>query len=373
MRIAVLAHIRHAIPEPFNGGMEAHCAMLCHGLRAAGHQVDLSAATGSDDACLIPICDAPYDQVLPWSVYRGTERLADYQRAAFGRVFAHLEDRRYDVVHNNSLFPEIINQCAEAGIPCVTSQHVPPFAIMVEAVRIACDEPHVGITVTSRDQQSLWRKRGCDGVEVVSNGIDTEAWCPVDEAGDHLTWVGRIVPNKGLAEAVRAMAIAGAKLRIFGPIEDADYFSSHVEPFLDKEIEYCGHRSADTLRKEVASARGALVTPMWDELFGLVAAEALSCGTPVVGFDRGALAEVVGDCALLVEGGDVEGLADAIARVGSISRAACRQRAVQQLSIPAMIAGYERCYASVVAGCRSASEEPSVFSSSCSSTSALLA
>ena len=372
MRIAVLAHIRHAIAEPYSGGMEAHCAMLCRGLRAAGHEVDLFAAMGSDDACLIPICDA-YDRVLPWSVYHGTETLANYQRAAFKRVFNHLENHRYDVVHNNSLFPEIITQCAEAGIPCVTSQHVPPFASMVEAVRRACVKSHVEITVTSRDQRSLWQTRGCVTVEVVANGIDTAAWCPVEEAGEHLTWVGRIVPNKGLAEAVRAAAIAGAQLRIFGPIEDADYFSSHVEPLLNGNIEYLGHQNANALRKEVASARGALVTPMWDEPFGLVAAEALSCGTPVVGFDRGALAEVVGDCGLLVEGGDVESLADAIARVGSISRAGCRHRAVQRLSIAAMIAGYERCYASVIAGRRSACEEPMDFSSSCASTSPLLA
>ncbi|HBK14441.1 MAG TPA: glycosyltransferase family 4 protein, partial [Erythrobacter sp.] len=56
MKIAVLAHIRHAIAEPFGGGMEAHCDMLCRGLRAAGHQVDLFAADGSQDESLVPIC-----------------------------------------------------------------------------------------------------------------------------------------------------------------------------------------------------------------------------------------------------------------------------------------------------------------------------
>ena len=86
MKIAVLAHIRHAIAEPFGGGMEAHCDMLCRGLRAAGHEVDLFAAEGSHDENLVPICAAPYDEVLPWRVYRGTSELAAYQRAAFERV-----------------------------------------------------------------------------------------------------------------------------------------------------------------------------------------------------------------------------------------------------------------------------------------------
>ena len=114
--------------------MEAHCDMLCRGLRAAGHQVDLFAADGSQDESLVPICAAPYDEVLPWRVFRGTSELAAYQRDAFERVLLAVGAGAYDVVHNNSLFPEIIEWCARAGIPCVTSQHVPPFGAMFDAV-----------------------------------------------------------------------------------------------------------------------------------------------------------------------------------------------------------------------------------------------
>ena len=123
----------------------------------------------------------------------------------------------------------------------------------------------------------------------------------------------------------------------------------------------------------MAGARGALVTPLWDEPFGLVAAEALSCGTPVVGFDRGALAEVVGDCGYLVQSGDIDAFADAIDQTGQIDRKACRQRAVQHFSTQAMIQGYEGCYAQVIAGARLASLPRLAWSSSASSTSALLA
>ena len=373
MKIAVLAHIRHAIAEPFSGGMEAHCDMLCRGLRAAGHEVDLFAATGSSDPSLVPICDAPYDEVLPWRVYRGTCELAAYQRGAFERVLMRIGAGDYDVVHNNSLFPEIIEWCAHAGIPCVTSQHVPPFGSMFHAVQAASDHPHVAATVTSHDQLSLWKQKGCSALEVVANGIDTQVWIPSGEVGDYFTWVGRIVPNKGLGQAVRSSRQAGIRLKVFGPVEDASYFADEVEPYLTGGIEFHGHKSGDVLRKEVAGARGALVTPLWDEPFGLVAAEALSCGTPVVGFDRGALAEVVGDCGYLVKSGDVDALALAILSVGRIERAACRRRALERLSIQAMIRGYEDCYAKVIAGARLASLPRLAWSSSASSTSALLA
>ena len=373
VKIAVLAHIRHAIAEPFGGGMEAHCDMLCRGLRAAGHEVDLYAADGSHDESLIPICEAPYDEVLPWRIYRGTSELAAYQRHAFERVLLKIGAGGYDVVHNNSLFPEIIEWCARAGIPCVTSQHVPPFGTMFDAVVATCKEPHIGFTVTSHDQRSLWADRGCPELDVVPNGIDTDRWVPQGEPQDYLTWVGRIVPNKGLAEAIQAARRARVKLRIFGPVEDASYFAEKVEPSLSKGIEFHGHRSADRLRSEVAHARGAIVTPLWDEPFGLVAAEALSCGTPVVGFDRGALSEVVGDCGILVPGGDIGALTQAIRLVGRFDRAACRRRAVEKLSIGAMISGYEASYASAIAGARLAALPRLAWASSCSSTSELLA
>ncbi|QZD90538.1 glycosyltransferase [Qipengyuania aurantiaca] len=373
MKIAVLAHIRHAIAEPFSGGMEAHCDMLCRGLRAAGHEVDLFAADGSSDPGLVPICDAPYDEVLPWRVYRGTRELAAYQRDAFERVLARIGTGEYDVVHNNSLFPEIIVWCAHAGIPCVTSQHVPPFGSMFDAVLTGSQHPNIGATVTSRDQLSIWSQKGFTELEVVPNGIDTQAWLPEGQVGDYFTWTGRIVPNKGLGPAVRAARLADVRLKIFGPVEDASYFADEVEPFLTDGIEFHGHKSGDVLRKAVAGARGALVTPLWDEPFGLVAAEALSCGTPVAGFDRGAVAEVVGDCGHLVQGGDVEALAHAMGRIGQIEREACRRRAVRHLSIRAMIRGYEKCYARVIAGARLASLPRLAWSSSASSTSALLA
>jgi glycosyltransferase involved in cell wall biosynthesis len=373
MRIAVVAHIRHAIAEPFGGGMEAHCDMLCKGLRAAGHEVVLFAARGSSDERLIPICDAPYDQVLPWRIYRGTSELADYQRQAFDRVLLSIGAGDFDVVHNNSLFPELIAWCAAAGIPCVTSQHVPPFGAMYSAVLDGVARPHAGFTVTSYNQQDLWYERGCEGLQVVPNGIDTGVWHPREQQGDYFTWVGRIVPNKGLAEAVRAARMAGVRLKIFGPVEDAGYFASSVEPFLTEGVEYHGHRSTAGLVEEVSGAKGAVVTPLWDEPFGLVAAEALACGTPVAGFDRGALSEVVGDCGILVKGGDIGALAEAILALEGIDRSACRNRAENCLSIEAMIAGYEAVYAKVIAGGRLAALPRLAWSSNWSSTSALLA
>ena len=87
------------------GGMEAHAKLLCTALRDAGHDVTLLAAGGSDDPHLIPICDEPYEAVLPWEQWRGSAELDEYQRRAFTRAFREVTEGRFDVVHNNSLWP----------------------------------------------------------------------------------------------------------------------------------------------------------------------------------------------------------------------------------------------------------------------------
>ena len=371
MKIAVVAHIRYPIAEPFSGGMEAHTHLLCNGLRAAGHKVALFAPQGSDDLNLVPICD-PYDAVLPWDIYRGTPRLAAYQDAAFRNAMREIEVGDYDVVHNNSLFPGLINWCAAAKQPCVTSLHVPPFEGLVDAVRGTHGKPWALVTVPSASQETSWEERGCEELTVVPNSVDTAHWQPIEEAGTYLTWTGRIVPNKGLSYAVSAARLAGAELRIYGPVEDSEYFTKQVEPWLGDLITYHGHLPADALRRKIAGAYGALITPMWDEPFGLVAAEALACGVPVAAFNRGALAEVVGPCGILVPGGDSDALAVAITQLGSIDRAACRSRACGVLSVSAMIERYERCYETAIEGADVAPSR-SAAASSCASTTALLA
>ena len=356
MKIAVIAHIRHPIAEPFKGGMETHTKLLCDGLRRAGHRVTLFASSGSQDENLHAIC-GPYDAVLPWEQYRGTVELADYQAEAFEIAKQAILREDFDVVHNNSLFAELIGWCADMGIPCVTSQHVPPFQRMAEAVASVRDAPGSIVTVPSRSQAEFWAASGCGNLHIVPNGVDTARWHPGETVGDYFSWCGRITANKGLSRAVRAASLGGFALRIYGPIEDEAYFTDEIVPFLTDAIQYRGHFDAARLREELAAARGALVTPMWDEPFGLVAAEALSCGVPVAAFDRGAIREVVGECGILVAPGDYEALAKAMANLPSIDRTECRKRAVEHLSVDAMICAYEECYQTAISGSAAASAD----------------
>lgn len=369
MRVAVIAHIRHRVSEPFMGGMEAHAHLLCSVLRERGHEVTLLAAAGSDDPQLVSLCEQPYEAVLPWERWRGSEELELYQHRAFARAFDVVRAGAFDVVHNNSLFPPLIDWARETRVPMLTSQHVPPFGKMAQAVRRGAGCGLAQFTIASQSQAPLWFDRLPDNVRVVYNGIDCHRWQPGSERSHRLVWSGRITPNKGLREAVIGAGRAGAALDIAGPVEDHAYFEDCMAAAGNADVEYLGQLQGDALRTLVRSASAALVTPMWDEPFGLVAAEALASGVPVIAFDRGAMREVVGPCGILVEPGNAAGLGAAIERIDDISRDACRQRAVQRFSAESMAAGYERAYEAAMDGL----DDVPASASSCSSTRELLA
>ena len=180
--------------------------------------------------------------------------------------------------------------------------------------------------------------------EVVLNGIDTDRWRE-GPGGTRAVWSGRIVPEKAPHLAALAAIRAGIPIDIAGPRMDEDYFERELRPLLGPDVRHVGHLGSDALVDLVGRAAVAIVSPMWDEPYGLVAAEAMSCGTPVAAFDRGALGEIVVDgTGALAPAGDVGARAAAVTRARTADRAAVRRHAVTHLGVDRMISAYERVY-----------------------------
>ncbi|MEZ0495037.1 glycosyltransferase [Sphingomonas sp. IW22] len=338
-RIAVVAHLRHPIAPPFMGGMEAHCDLLVRSLQDAGHQVTLFASGDSaPDLPVVSVAPLAYEGELPWALWRGTDRLNAWLADAYARCWSAILSGGFDIVHNNSLFAPIHDWALRDGVPMVTSLHVPPFGPLRDAVA-RNRAPWLKLTVPSASQLPLWGKN--DAIRVAHNGIDLSRWRPADRGNGRALWFGRITPNKGTLTALRAADAAGIALDLIGPVECSDYFAE-LAPYLRAPHTYLGHLSGSALAHRVAAALVVLSTPMWDEPFGLVAAEALASGVPVAALDRGAMAEVIGDCGALAA--DEAALPAAIHRALSVSRAQCRRRAEQCFSADAMIARYAAAY-----------------------------
>lgn len=350
LRIALLASARHPIAEPFAGGLEAHTWTLARALRGRGHEVTLFAGPGSDPRLDVSVLDvdpflaspaAQADSSMP-----AREFLAEHH--AYLQVMLALASgagTRYDIVHNNSLHYLPVAMAAASRAPVVTTLHTPPTPWLESAIRLNGNATFVAV---SEGTARAWRP-ATRNVRVIGNGIDLDRWRP-GPGGGPLVWTGRLVPEKGAHLALRAAHLSRRALDVAGPIGDPAYFRDSVQPLLDGTRRYVGHLGGDDLVNLVGRASGAFVTPRWDEPYGLVVAEALACGTPVLAFDRGALGEIVDDsCAVLVPPDDVCALAASVDRLTELSRAAARLRAETACSHVAMVDGYCRVYTELAA------------------------
>jgi glycosyltransferase involved in cell wall biosynthesis len=344
MRIGIIAHLKHPIAEPFAGGLEMHTHLLARSLRDRGHAVTVFASSRSEPGIgLEAICTETAIQAV------GTVEASDVpffrEHHAYLSLMNNLRHRNFDVIHNNSLHYLPVAMADSLPMPMVTTLHTPPFCWLESGIRLCAAQNHQFVAV-SRSVAGLWN-HVTHSDTVILNGIDLQkfAFHPQPDPEAYLVWYGRIVPEKGLHLAIEAARQVGLPLRIAGPILDEDYYQKIIEPALDKGVEHVGHLAHRELARLVGGARAFLCTPMWDEPYGLVVAEALACGVPVAAFARGAIPEILdATCGVLATPDDVASLAQAARSALMLDRAACRKRAEQMCDADRMVDRYEALY-----------------------------
>jgi glycosyltransferase involved in cell wall biosynthesis len=181
-------------------------------------------------------------------------------------------------------------------------------------------------------------------LETIYNGVNLNEFTYSESGGDHLLYVGRIIPEKGVSEAVEAAIKANEKLVIIGPAPRNEYWDKKIKPYLGENITHINFVPRNQLSKYYRKAKAVLCPIQWEEPFGLVMTEAMACGTPVIGFKRGSVPEVIenGKTGFVVD--NVDQMVLAIKKVGQISRAACRKRVEDRFSTEKMIDGYEKAF-----------------------------
>lgn len=351
LRIALIASARFPIREPFAGGLEAHTWALARGLAGRGHEVTVFAGAGGDPELGVREFSAIRPQISPAA--RADVSMAPEawlsEHHAYLQLLLELGDRArdsFDVVHNNCLHHLPVAMARFVPVPMISTLHTPPTPWLESAIQ-AGPCPVVFAAVSTHTARA-WR-HALPSVRVIRNGVDLGLW-PPGPGGGPLLWSGRLVPEKGADLAIRAARSAGLPLDIAGPIADPGYFAAKVEPLLGGDVRYRGHLRHADLARLLGSASACLVTPRWDEPYGLVAAEALACGTPVCGFARGALPELLDEsCAVLTRPDDVEALAAALPAALLLSRAAARAHAVAHCSHDVMLSQYLDLYRELAA------------------------
>ncbi|WP_395308629.1 glycosyltransferase [Mycobacterium sp. AMU20-3851] len=353
LRIAVIASNRFPIRQPFAGGLESHVWHLARSLADRGHDVSLFAGNGSEVA---PGCRtlAVRQLLLSEAATRDISMPGEafmHDHHAYLSVMLELArsgSADFDVVHNHSLHHLPVAMAPMLAVPMLTTVHTPPTPWLESALTATAGEG-TRLAAVSRHTARSWAHITPD-IEVVPNGIDTAHWA-LGHGGENLIWFGRITPEKGTHLAIAAARAAGVPLVLAGPVSDPAYFAESVEPHLGGQVRYAGHLTHDELLNLVGASSAALVTPMWDEPYGLVVAEAMSCGTPVVAFDRGGIRELLAPQAgRLVAPGDADAMATAIPEVLGLDRRAVRQHAKDRCSADAMLNTYLALYQQMITG-----------------------
>jgi glycosyltransferase involved in cell wall biosynthesis len=184
---------------------------------------------------------------------------------------------------------------------------------------------------------------------VILNGVDSDLWVP-GTGGQDAVWSGRLVPEKAPHEAIDAVRRTGRTITVAGPMLDRPYFDREIQPRLGDNVRYAGHLDQRALCDLVGSSAVAVVTPQWDEPYGLVAAEAMACGTPVAAYGRGGLNEIVTpESGCLATSPDVAALAEAVDAAATCDRGAVRRHAVQAHGLTRMVDEYEALFRRTVA------------------------
>ncbi len=338
LRIGIIAPPWVAVPPPAYGGTELVIDNLARGLVDRGHDVTLF--TVGDSTCPVR---------RRWVHEKAAGTTADLL-TELGHVQAAYEALSgCDVIHDHTLLGLLWSKMSSSTPPVVTTCHgpfTPALATLYETVG-----RHVAIVSISHHQRST--APSVPVAAVIHHGIEVDRF-PIGRGdGGYVLFLGRMSPDKGVHRAISIARAAGKRLiiaaKMWEPAEHR-YFHERVEPLLGDDATYIGPVGGKHKLDLLAGAE-ALVNPIrWPEPFGLVMAEALACGTPVVTFPEGAASEIVDHEVTGFLCTDDVDMAERLATVDELDRSACRRAAALRFGIDRMVDEHVNLYRQHIAG-----------------------
>lgn len=337
MHIAQVAPLWEQVPPPAYGGTELIVGLLTDELVRRGHEVTLFASGDSGTlATLEPGCEMALrpQGILP-------PEYAVYEQIQLGRVFS--QGREFDVIHSHMDYASL-PYAHFSKTPVVHTLHGNFTDLTSQIFHQHRRQNFVSI---SNAQQRPDLK--LNYMATVYNAISTDKFQFYSQPDDppYLAFLGRMSVEKGPHLAIEIAKQSGWRLKMAGKVdfENRDFFEKEVAPHIDgKQIEFIGEANHDTKNELLGKATATLFSITWPEPFGLVMAESMACGTPVIAMNLGSAPEVIADgkTGYLCE--TINDCVNAIHRIGALTRHNCRDHVAANFSVQRMADGYEAVY-----------------------------
>ena len=342
MRILLTADPELPVPPKLYGGIERIADLLVTGLQNRGHTVGLVAHQDST---------SPAHQQFPWPGLRSQDQFDTLKNTA--TLWSVVQQFQPDIVHSFSrvlyLLPLLTSR-----IPKVMSyQRRPSDRTVSWGAKLAQDS----LAFTGCSDHICRQGRTAGGVwHTIHNCVEIEKYTfqPTVASDAPLVFLSRVERIKGAHTAIAAARLTKRRLLIAGNHgttgEAGRYWQEEIVPHLGRDaIEYVGSVNDEQKNALLGKAAAMIVPIEWEEPFGIVFAEALACGTPVISCPLGALPEIVrhGTDGYLVN--NLEEACIAIQNLPQIDRRNCRQRADDCFSASVIVDKYEQLYNSLIA------------------------
>jgi glycosyltransferase involved in cell wall biosynthesis len=330
LRIAQIAPAATGVRRGVGESVEQLVALMCDELVARGHDVTLFATGDSETSARL---DFYFEQG-----YEHDELLWDWQFTEYMHVgYAYSKAAAFDVVHCHS-YQFGLPFAPFVDTPNVHTHHVQMAPGVIAAYRRL---PDVHLVAVSDFQARIYSGR--KNLTLIPHGIETEAFPFGEAGGDYLLFLGRMIQDKGPAQAIEIARAVDMPLVLAGPAERG--FDENVAPLVDgQQITYVG-RVDPAERDRLLAGAAVLVYPLlYPEPFGLVVVEAMACGTPVIATQLGAVPELIEPGVTGYLAKSWEGLAELVPDALALDRASIRRRAVERFDYRRMVDRHEQLY-----------------------------
>jgi glycosyltransferase involved in cell wall biosynthesis len=355
MRIAMLASnfIRippesPLIPTGRSGAAERIVYDITEELVRRGHDVTLFASGDSKTSAKL-ISVTPNGTALDPNI--GIARHEHYELFLIGKAYQMAKEGKFDLIHSH--FDSKTGCIAPlVSTPTVVTLHSPLTRILPPLSNFKNAQYYVSISNSQRQSEL-----DLQYIDTVYHGIRLTDYSVGEGKGGYLLFLGRIVPQKGLEDAIMVSERLGIPLKIVGepPEASREYFQKEIQPHIKGAVEMQQHYLAKpTLHKLLGDAAAVLFPVKWEEPFGLVMIESMATGTPIVAYGRGAVPEVIKDGItgyIVEQEKSVAGLTDATEKIlhqsedaRIVMRQNCRRHVEERFTVEHMVDGYEAVY-----------------------------